>query len=187
MNSKHLLCLSIAAALSANAMAFEIQKGKVISQKQWATDGAVALFSAKNKPSLPMLNIGKAARSENASFNVTFNITANVSPLDATVGNPVDIYTYNNVFILNLSDNTNNYRIDFDICVEMPDHLTRCAFGYRNISLDSSGSFSDYDSPGLQPTFDKPGRYKVRTSATLAAENGPIIGEAVSEAVITVS
>jgi hypothetical protein len=183
MNSKHLLCLSIAAALSANAMAFEIQKGKVISQKQWTTDGAVALFSAKNKPILPTLNIGKAARSQNASFNVT----ANVSPLDATVGNPVDIYTYNNAFIINLSDNINNYRIDFDICVEMPDHLTRCAFGYKNISLDSGGSFSDYDSPGLQPTFDKPGLYKVRTSVTLATDSNPIIGEAVSEAVITVS
>lgn len=81
MNSKHLLCLSIAAALSANALAFEIQKGKVISQKQWATDGAVALFSAKNKPSLPMLNMNKAARSQNLEGNLHHGMSTSVATM----------------------------------------------------------------------------------------------------------
>ncbi len=187
MKNKHLLCISIAVAFSANAMGFEIHKGKVISQKQWATDNTIALFSAKNKPAMPILNMGKAASTQATDGYQRYQLMAFIQPLDATIGHDVPIYANNSIMMDNRSDETRDYSIYYRVCVEQSDHRTRCAFSYREISLEKNGSYQDFDAPGLQTTFTKPGQYKLFTDAFLSPAGEPPIATASSEAVIVIS
>jgi hypothetical protein len=163
----------------------EITKGKLISHKEWASDGAVASYLPGTKSFKDVVDSGSSA---NMLGRTGTQITAETHSVATTVGQPVTIANDGFVWIINTSDEVKQYRYNFHICASNLESQTECVYTEDVVELQPRGSFASARKPTLELTFDKPGVYNMYAQSffTTAPMQTSIVSSA-STGTITVS
>lgn len=152
MNIKLLIGLVCTAAIGTNAFALEIIKGKLISHKEWASDGAVASYLPAPKARLSMKNAGLLNKTG-------LEVIAETKSAATTVGQPVTISNDGWIWVNNLSEEVKQYRYTFSVCANVAENTTECAYTEDVVELQPRGGIYSGSNPALQLTYDKPGVY----------------------------
>jgi hypothetical protein len=164
MNMKKVLCLAAALSLTSHALAMEIYKGKVLSQKVWSSDGG----KAKISPSKAMR--GQKMHMQNQPYEHTW---AQVFSGSTKVNQPFEIENTNGVFIQNDSDETHEYRTIQSVCSETSEATFHCVHYFDEIELSPGGYLSDDLRPVLEMTYSKPGSYKIISLTSYGEGSNP--------------
>lgn len=152
MNIKLLVGLVCAAAIGSNAFALQITKGKLISHKEWATDGAVASY-------LPATKTFEGVKKAGLLTKTALELTAETESVAVTVGAPVTISNDAWIWVMNTSDEVKQYRYTFYICAFVNANTSDCVYAEDLVELQPHGAIYTGAKPALQVAFDKTGVY----------------------------
>lgn len=177
MNLGKLFCLTALACISSNVFAMEIYKGKVVSEKLYASDGSKATLAVKK-------HAVKRAYEEDFIYN-----TASIPSSNAWVNKPVVIDGASTVSIFNNEGMTKSYEVRSEVCSETSEATTHCVYYYKTVLLESGGYYYDDAIPLLKMSYSKPGRYKtwVKSGLWQSYEHGtfPVYTRANSAVIVS--
>lgn len=164
MKMKTILCLTMALGICSQAMALEIYKGKILSQKVWSTHGEKArLASAKNRQHKSQLIDGNVFQ---ASYAQILSRTAKVDEL-------VSIENNNALFVDNNTDEEHEYRVMNSVCSDTDENTTHCIHYFKTFVLSPGGYLSDDMHPVLDMTYSKAGSYRIAVFTSFGPSTGP--------------
>src|SRR3990167_9102818 len=168
MKEKLLLGLALASMVT-SGFALEIDKGHVVSHKEWTTGNAKGFFKP-GKMTAEMMKM-KGMRSDAYSYSSLYSY---VTSAKGTVNTPVEIDGDNYIYAYNNTQKAETYHYSFSICAHNSDHTAQCAYYYDELVLEPGGSASSMEIPSLQVTFMKPGTYNSEVSSYLYKEQDAI-------------
>lgn len=173
--------LVIAAFAASNASALTIKHGKVIKQKEWASEGATAQF-------LPSAKISPPKEMQTKRGNNRYYVFTEMHPLKATVGEMSSINSFNYISASNDSEEMKQYRLYMNTCTLFSEKLWRCAHYYKHIELEPHGYFSEELEPIVKLRYTQPGTYRSYSYASLdEIPSYTHLGHATTESVVVVS
>src|ERR1700733_5870207 len=119
MKTKELLLLC-SIFITINCYALEIHNGHLINHKEWTTDGTKMLIKNGKNQHMAMLNQKKMANS------IYSNIFNSVDLSKGVVGIPIDVKSSHQVYILNETEQTQQYSYTFGVCAQVENHRVQC-------------------------------------------------------------
>ncbi len=177
MNLQKLFCLAVMASVSTNVIAMEIYKGKVLSEKIYASDGSKATLAPQKNTMLP--------RHNDSDYAYT---TANIPSGHAKVNTPVVVDGSLSVSFVNSTEETRHYTVLNRVCSRTTEATNHCVYYHKEIELQPQGSFFEDALPLLKMTYSKPGSYKIWVESGFYqyGENGtfPTFSDAVNTMVV---
>jgi len=168
MKRKSLFALTMVSLFSIHSSyALQIQKGHLISHKEWSTNNLV--FSVKDvKLSTSLLNHLKAPK---IGTNSMVQVIAEVDPMNGSVGVPMQLTGNNQIVIFNGSDGPQNYTYQYSMCVMMDSINQQCGYYQDSFELDAGGGVMTTQGASLLLTFNAPGTYATTTSTFVASDD----------------
>jgi hypothetical protein len=159
MNIKLIIGLICTAAIGTNAFALQITKGKLISHKEWATDGAVASYLPATKTLASVQKAGQLTKT-------ALELSAETESVATTVGAPVTIANDASIWVMNTSDEVKQYRYTFYICAFINANTSDCVYTEDLVELQPHGAIYTGAKPALQVAFDEAGVYDTWAGST---------------------
>jgi hypothetical protein len=183
MKLKIIISIVVATALSSQAYAMQITKGKLISHREWATKGVKASFGISTRTRKDMKLDDNPNIIPSANFAETHSVLAKV-------GQPVSVKNDGFVTIANTTNHTRTYQIFMRICADAITSGNVECLNYENeISLEPGGSYVDAPVPTLTITYNEPGTYSSYAMTWYYGSNQSADedGRSLSDATIVVS
>ena len=183
MKITKLLCLTIAAAVSANSYALEIYNGKITKHKEWTTGGAKASYVTSSNGASP----ARFSRQKSQDHRSQDFKQAAVAAAQGAVNVPMIIDNRHYVFFDNDTTEVKTISYTYSVCSKDSDKMNQCVYYQNEAILQPGGYMSDDIKPVLEITYTTPGKYRVQAS-TSVTEFGPgSNGTATSSADVTIS
>lgn len=192
MKLKVIVGIALATALCSQTYALQITKGKLISHKQWTTNGAIGKFLPGKKT---LQSVQHKTDIDDPNDLLPVGLFSVMQSVNTTVGTPVDIANNALIYVTNNTSQVRDYNYNIVTCAatETPD-TTECVQYFDVISLEPNGSFWDSVSPVLTMNYKTAGTYNTYAGTYYSAvdhdDTGTDPGESgasSSSATITVS
>lgn len=167
MKGKLLLSVTIASLFSINAFALNIQKGHLMSHKEWSTGNLS--YSFKNQKNLATISITPSNKS-----NSDETLNTQITPATGITNSPVTLTATDSLSITNNSTSSKTFSYVQSICVNTTSR--QCAYYSDQIQLDPGGSAVIANTPLLSISFDSQGNYSTETSEYITDENNSQYG-----------
>ena len=165
MKVKLLLTTAIMAAIASNAFALHITKGKLLSHKEWATGGAVALTMPTNKTKATAMRMLDQQTSIQPSL-----IVAGIENFTTTVNEPVTINNSGFFWFENTTVSSKTIWLMTSICAQHNVNTSECVYSYDRFIVEPGGNVNGTVFPALKVAFPQPGTYVTTASSEFNSE-----------------
>jgi hypothetical protein len=150
--------IALAAAISSNAFAVEVTKGKVLKHKEWST-GKVKASYAKGSKTLAAMK--QKIKLDGPVPTYTF---AETRPVSVNAGDTFSISNDSFTFIHNNTSEVHYYTMESSICVERTDNAVECVYSWDYVELQPDGDITAVSMPTLTTSFADAGTYHTDAS-----------------------
>ncbi len=184
MKVKLLLATAMMAAITSNAFALHITKGKLLSHKEWATGGAIALTMPTNKTKASLMRMLDQQNSIQPSL-----VVAGIDNFATTVNEPVTINNNGFFWFENTTAASKTLSLMTSICVQHSVNTLECVYTFDRFDLEAGGYVELNIFPALKVAFREAGTYITTASSEFRSEemDGGSIGVSHATGFITVA
>lgn len=180
-----LFTAAVTALVGANTFAAEIHKGKLLSHKEWSTGNLKFSFAKANSADLAKLVQSQKLAGKSGSY--TMATLSFATAQSAAVGEAVTLTGMNRAEFINATDSTQKYGYISGVCTDVSATESQCAYYYDQFELEPQGSYGTDAQPTLQYTYAQPGSYSKTIFSYVDTEDGDVLNESASNAIIDVT